>query len=313
MTKKTILITGIGGYFGKMLLPYLEDDPEIERIIGIDQYPLSEDRDTSKLDFIQADIRDSIDDALLREANVLVHLAFILMRLPHHNGIDAINIDATQKLLLAAGRLKIPKIVITSSVMSYGLHPDNPVPLTEESPLRPNDGLYYSRAKAINEAFLDKFAIENPDISITRLRPCTVIGPNADPEQMAQMVAETVPLVKGYDPLYQFLHEDDMAQALHLAIKNDLPGVFNVTSDEPRTLRSLVESRGGKVLPLPRFIVRSLLAILWRMKASVFAPEWIDLSCYPIVASNTKLKTQGWSPDYTTPEAYLSLLRKPAV
>jgi nucleoside-diphosphate-sugar epimerase len=308
MKPKTIAITGLSGYFGKVLFPLLDEDPDIERIIGIDKAPLPELMRSEKVEFKQTDIRDPKLETLVEGADALVHMAFVLMRRPGMEDLDEVNIGGTQQVIRMAGKLGIPKLIVTSSVVGYGLHPDNPIPLTEESPLRPNESLYYSREKAANEAFLDQFVDEQRDMIVTRLRPCTVVGPNADPDQMTQMVAKTVPVVRGHDPPYQLLHEEDLAQAIYLSICDDLPGIYNVTSDEPRSLRQLVQSRGGKVIALPAFILRAMLGILWLGGASVFAPEWIDLSRYSIVASNDKLKSTGWKPAYTTPEAFLAVL-----
>jgi len=182
--------------------------------------------------------------------------------------------------------------------------------LTEESPLRPTPGLYYSRQKVAIERYLDTFERAHPEMVVTRLRPCTVIGPHADPAQMASLTSTIVPAIWGADPPLQLLFEEDMASALYLVIRRDAPGVYNVTSDEPRTLRELVRIRGGRVIPLPYPLVVGLMALTWRTGQSVFAPEWADLSRYPLVASNEKLKSLGWVPKYTTAEALPELARR---
>jgi UDP-glucose 4-epimerase len=223
--------------------------------------------------------------------------------------IDEINIAGSRQVFEAAARQGVQKLIFTSSVVAYGLHPDNPIPLTEESPLRPNPGLYYSRAKAAVESYLDTFESEHPEIMVTRLRPCTVVGPRADPAQMAALTSSTATLVQGYDPPYQLLHEEDLARALYLTIRQDIPGIYNVTSDESRTLQQLARSRPGtRVVALPSWVVRGLMWLIWRLGRSPFAPAWIDLSRYPLVASNEKLKGLGWRPQYTTTEALEDLL-----
>jgi nucleoside-diphosphate-sugar epimerase len=304
----TIAITGVSGYFGRVLMPLLEADPAVKRIVGIDLVAPGEAQSWSKLDFRSMDIRDPRLEESIKGCDVLVHLAFQVMRLPYTRDIDDVNIRGTRAVYQAAARQGIRKLVLTSSVVAYGLHADNPIPLTEESPLRPNPGLYYGRAKAANEGFLDEFTRQHPEMVITRLRPCTVIGPQADPALMTSFYSPTAVLVKGYNPLYQLLHEDDLARALHVVIRTDAPGIFNVTSDDPCTLEELTHKRGGKVLILPLPMVRVILGILWRTGKSAFAPEWVDLSRYPIVASNARLKSLGWQPQYTTAQAYYSLL-----
>jgi len=308
--RTTVAITGVSGYLGQALLPYLEQDAEIDRVIGIDIQP-PESHTEDKLLFHQLDVREAKVEQALAGADVLVHLAFVLMRRhgDDEREIDEINIDGSRRVFEAAARQGVRKLIFTSSVVAYGLHPDNPVPLTEESPLRPNPGLYYSRAKAAVEGYLDAFESEHPEIVVTRLRPCTVVGPRADPAQMAALTSPTAVLVRGADPPYQLLHEEDLARALYLAIRRDIPGIYNVTSDEPRTLRQLARSRPGvRVIALPYWAVRGLMWLIWRLGRAPFAPEWVDLSCYPLVASNEKLKGLGWAPQYTTAEALEALL-----
>lgn len=303
----TIFITGLAGYFGRVLLPYLEKNPAITRIIGVDSRPLNVTTG-GKTEFHQMDIRSRAIEPLLADADILLHMAFILMRLPDSRNVDEVNVRATQSLCRTAVESGIKKIIFTSSVVAYGMHADNPDVLTEASPLRPNQDLYYSRAKAANERYLDELAGQHPDIIFTRLRPCTVIGPNADRGNMASLTGKTAVTVRGFDPPIQLLHEDDMASALYHVIKQDLPGTFNVTSDEPRTIQALLDSRGGKTVSLPYRLAKTLMRIVWRLGSSNFAPEWIDLSRFSLVASNQKLKSTGWSPQYTTQDAYLDLL-----
>jgi len=305
---KTVAITGVTGYFSQMLLPYLERDAEIDRVIGIDRRAPEDNLGGDKVVFHQCDVRDPALESLLAGADVLVHLAFVLMRLPGAKELDENNIGGTQAVCEAAARQGVRKLIVLSSVVAYGLHADNPIPLTEESPLRPNHGLYYSRQKVAIERYLDVFERAHPEMIVTRLRPCTVIGPHADPAQMASLTSTIVPAIWGADPPLQLLFEEDMAGALYLVIQKDAPGVYNVTGDEPRTLRELVRVRGGRVIPLPYPLVVGLMALTWRTGQSVFAPEWADLSRYPLVASNKKLKGLGWVPKYTTTEALMALV-----
>ncbi len=308
MEKKTIAVTGISGYFGRLLLPLLEADESVAAILGFDRRPPAAIQPGSKLAFHEVDIRDPGFEPRLKGCDVLVHLAFQVMRLPGMKQIDEVNIKAMRATCEAAARQGVRKLIVTSSVVAYGMRPDNPIPLTEESPLRPNDDLYYGLAKAGNESFLDDFAQIHPEMVVTRLRPCTVVGPRAEPGMMASLIANPAVLVWGYNPPVQLVHEEDVANALHLAIQKDLPGAYNLVSDEPRTLTELIEMRNGRWIALPYFLAKAMMSILWRRGASLFAPEWIELSRYSLVASNARLKAAGWQPRYTTAEAFAALM-----
>lgn len=303
-----LAVTGINGYFGKVLLPRLIDDQGIDRIIGIDAAPISDLPGSDKVSFHQADIRDAEIESLLNGCDAVLHMAFKLMRLPGAKDTDKINIDGSKHVFELTAKLGIPKLIFTSSVVAYGLHADNPIPLAEKMPLRPNEGLYYSRAKAKLESYLDHLSSKHPAMVITRLRPCTVVGPTAARPMVESLISNTLIMVKGYNPPYQLVHEDDVASAIHLAIKEDLHGAYNTTGSDPVPLKDMVEERGGKAIALPLAVLKPLIWLLWRTGQSVFAPEWLDLSRYPLIAMNTKLKAAGWSPEYDTRQAYASLI-----
>ncbi len=311
LSKNTVLITGIRGYAGRVLLPFLEKDEGIQRIIGIDTQEMPVQNVTKKLEFYQLDTRKAELDDLLIDVDIVIHLAFHLMRLPgtSQSSVEQKNIENTIKVFEAASRQKVGKIIFTSSVTAYGIHPDNPVPLNEQSPLRPNSNNYYSLAKAAVEQYLDTFEKSNPDIIVTRFRPCTVIGPNADPAQMVSFTNNTAVMVRGFDPQYQLLHEDDLAQAIYLAIKENLAGIFNVSPADYLRLSQIVQSKpGGRVVSFPYGLSRFLAWLSWITGASVFAPEWLDLARFSIVVSNQKYRNCGWSPQFNTLEAYEDLL-----
>jgi len=307
MKKKTIAITGAAGFFAECLVPLLETDPSVERIVAIDCREPASLTSWEKVEFHKLDIRDPEIGSLFQGIDILVHMAFVLMRLPGAKDVDDINTAGSRNVLQLAAIAGVPKVIFTSSVVAYGIREDNPVPLREDYPLRPNSDLYYSRNKAAVESVLHKIARENPSMQVTILRPCTVVGPHADPASMASLTGGTTTLVRGYNPLYQLVHEDDVARALHHVISNDLPGTFNVCSDEPRTLEDLAHTAGKRTMALPLSLVKPMFQLLWSLKATVFAPEWVKLTQFPIVASNERLKATGWKPEYTTTEAFLAL------
>ena len=137
----TILLTGVSGFFGRALLPRLQADPAVKHIIGVDLRPPVDASQYSKLTFHQLDVREGDLAPLMKRCDVVIHMAFILMRPPRRLDLDAVNIVGSRRVLRAAAQAGVPKIIFTSSVVGYGLHPDNPMPLTEIMPRRPNAGL----------------------------------------------------------------------------------------------------------------------------------------------------------------------------
>jgi UDP-glucose 4-epimerase len=309
---KTIAVTGVSGLVGQVLLPYLERDPEVSRVVGLDLRPLldgAQSQPLTKLRFRQMDVRNPQAEGLLNGVDTLVHLAFVLFRARRQKNteLDSINIQGTQAICQAAARQGVRRLVILSSVMAYGLHPDNSIPLSEDMPLRPNPGNFYSRAKALNEEFLDRFAAAHPEMIVTRLRACTIVGPHAPSKQMAALFREPLLLVRGSNPPYQLLHEDDAARAIHWVIQRDVPGVYNVAGGEPQTLRDLAQAHGTRTLALPFFLLRGFLGLVWWLGLSPMGTEFADLARYPLIVDTSKLRALGWQSQYTTPQAYAAL------
>jgi UDP-glucose 4-epimerase len=63
-----------------------------------------------------------------------------------------------------------------------------------------------------------------------------------------------VPTLLGYDPLFQFMHERDVARAIALAIERRLRGVFNVVGPPPLPLSILVRETGRRAIALPELV-----------------------------------------------------------
>ncbi len=87
----TIGVTGINSYFAKTVLPKLEADPEIESIIGIDITPWKGPE--KKVSFHQEDVRKREVYNILKNADMVLHLAFIVDEIRDKKKTHAINSD----------------------------------------------------------------------------------------------------------------------------------------------------------------------------------------------------------------------------
>lgn len=59
-----------------------------------------------------------------------------------------------------------------------------------------------------------------------------------------------MPGILGFDPRYQFVHEDDIAGALRHAVEHDLPGIYNVAPDGVLVLSEVASLLGKPYAPL---------------------------------------------------------------
>ena len=244
----TVAVTGPTGTFGFGLMPLLQADPRIGRIVGVARRPFDpSEHGWSKMEYRQGDVRDP--DAL-REAfagaDVVVHLAFMITGTASRQTIRAINVEGTLSAFAAAAAAEAQRFVYASSVAAYGFHADNPIGMTEEWPVRPADRLFYAQEKAELERLLRRTRPRahpgRSGCTCSGRRSCS--GPHAVgakdalPAPLAPLaqrmlaLARRLPVpipVPAPDLPMQFIHEDDVGQALlACVVAEGPPGAYNI-------------------------------------------------------------------------------------
>src|SRR5918998_922975 len=180
-TDLTVAVTGPTGTFGFGLMPLLQADHRIQRIVGIARRPFDPtEHGWTKMEYRQGDVRDpaALEEAFAG-AGVVVHLAFMITGTASRDTIREINVQGTLNAFRAAAAAGAKRFVYASSVAAYGFHEDNPVGMTEDWPTRPADHLFYAQEKAELEQLLADEAVEFPDLDLYLLRPPIVLGPHA--------------------------------------------------------------------------------------------------------------------------------------
>ncbi len=293
-------ITGISGYLGQRLLEVLERDPAVDRIVGIDveEPPAG----SPKLEFHRIDVRDVALAKAVAGTDVVVHLAYALDPMRDEKVMRDINVGGTHNVLDAASSVGVPRVVYVSSGMVYGAHPDNDVPLTERSPLRANADFAYAAHKLESEVLVAAFAKGNPSVAVAVFRPAVVFGPHVENFMSRMLEAPRVFGVRDFRPPLQLVHEEDIASALGLAVRERLAGVFNVAADGwlPRDLVDAIV--GKRRIELPEEVAFSLAERLWKAGISESPPGELHYHMHPWVLSNERLRAIGWEPRHSNEE-----------
>ena len=248
----TVAVTGPTGTFGFGLIPLLQAEERVARIVGIARRPFDPAAyGWTKLEYRRGDVRD--EAALLDAfagADVVVHLAFLVTGGASAETIRAVNVGGTLNAFRAAAQAGARRFVYASSVAAYGFHPDNPVGMTEEWPVRPAARLFYAQEKAELEHLLQAEAAGATGLALYLLRPPIVLGPHAVGAKdllpgplapLGRILASRIgrspvplPVLVPTLPL-QFVHEDDLGQALlRCVLGAGPPGAYNVRSEERR-------------------------------------------------------------------------------
>jgi len=225
------------------------------------------------------------------EIDTVIHAAYVLPPLHDTTLMEDINVNGTRNVLAASAQAGVRHLLYTSSTTAYGFHPDNPVPLTEESPLRGNDDFTYAKNKKEIESIIREFIRGHPEIDVTVLRPCFVVGPGFDNPLSRYLRKRFVFLPRETAP-FQFVHENDVMRVVHLCLKRKLPGVFNVGGAGTLTFPEMVRLMGNTPVRLPAWLLYPLNSLFWRLKISAlteFPSTALNMVRYPWIASSRRL------------------------
>ena len=305
---KTIAITGINSYFASTVLPRLQEDPEIEKIIGLDVTPWKGGFD--KVTFYKEDIRSRKLVDIFKDVDAVYHLAFVVGEIQDKEKTYDININGSKNVFTACARNKVGKVIYTSSMTAYGSHKDNPPVFTEESPLARNDDSYYNMSKVEVENFVSDFFKDYPEITLTILRAGLLCGPNINNMFSKLWSMKIGALHMGRNPNNQFIHEEDLGEALYLAYKKDIPGIFNVTADDAVPTKWCFKEAGVIVIPLPVSLLKVVADLAFKLRLFPAGGGWASVGEYSIFGSSEKFKkATGWQPKYTSEGTFLDYLQ----
>jgi UDP-glucose 4-epimerase len=306
--KKTVVLTGAGGYLGHVLLPLLEVQPWVERIIAIDLKPVaSSSRTISYL----MDVRDGAAlRAIFAEhaATHLVHGAFVVNQPPGMSLTEmrSINVSGSMQVVRAALEHRMQHITFVSSVAVYGYRAGLPAHVSETVECKPNM-VYGQHAMAV-ESFLSELQNRALHTRLAILRPTAFVGPKGRHySHLRALTAQNFFVIANAGRAYtQVLHELDAADAVLRVVEHDITGVYNVAPDDQLTWAEVARLSKLPMLSLPR----SLLYLLTHLQSVFpqlqgFTREMVDLFAETLVADNAALRRQtSWAPRYTSRQAF---------
>ncbi len=307
MKKHTVFITGVSGYLGTKIVERFLDREDIGEIIGVDIAEPALFRD--RITFIRHDVRDDLYPVMSRfDIDWAIHGAFVVS--VHHDAklAEEIDIQGTQNFFFACSRLKIGSVMHISSATACGMHEDNPPFLTEESPLRGNEGFTYGKCKAELElTVVEEYRKANPRVNLAIIRPCFVCGPSFFKNPLGRhLMKRVIMLPRGTLP-FQYVHEDDLADSVYFLLKNKKRGAYNIGADGTLTFREMAGMTGGIILSLPLWLIGPLNNLAWFLRLrfiTEFPSSTLILVLYPWIVSGEKIRKAGFRYKYNSREAF---------
>ena len=307
---RRILITGLSTYWGGRLAQQIERDSGVEAVIGV-----SAEDPTIELERTEF-VRVGNHHALLRrivqaaeidtvvDTRLVVDSGVMSSRAAHEN-----NVIGTMNILAACAGPESPvkKVVFKSSAHYYGAERDDPAFFTEEMD-RPHPARTRLEQDIVEaEHAVAAFAHRHRDVTVSVLRFVNGIGPNIRTSHLRLLSLPAVPAILGFDPRYQFIHEEDIVGALEHALHRDLPGIHNAAGDGVLVLSEVASLLGKPLAPvLPPWGTGAAAGLLARAGIALPA-EVLQQLRYGRGIDNRKLKAAGYRYQYTTREAVLKL------
>jgi UDP-glucose 4-epimerase len=309
-TARRVLVTGLSTYWGGRLAQALEAFPEVETIIGVDNKEPT--RELERTEYVKVGTQHSLIQRIVRAAEIdtvidtrLVVDSIATTRAKAHEN----NVIGTLNILAACTGKDSPvrRFILKSSAHWYGCEQDDPAFFTEEMRRKHPPSTPIERDIVEAEAAVADFADKRPDVTVTVLRFTNVLGPSVDTSHSRMFALPMVPMILGFDPRYQFIHEDEVVHALEHSAFNDLPGIYNVAGDGVLALSEVIGLLGKRPLPvLPPWGTGLFTAPLRRFGFDV-PPEMLGQMRFGRGLDNRKLKATDFEYQFTSRETVLRL------
>ncbi len=312
-----VVVTGASGNVGTSVLQALAGTPEVQEIVGVARRrPQATFARTS---FVQADIVADELVPLLRGADAVIHLAWLIQPGRDESVTHAVNVRGSERVFRATVEAGVPALLYASSVGAYSEGPkDRYVDESWHTDGTPSS--FYARHKAAAERQLDRLEREQPQLRVVRMRPGLIFKREAATEIRRLFLgpllpgslvrSQLVPLIPDLPRLrFQAVHSLDVGEAFRLATVSDARGPFNLAAEPAIGVRELAEVFHARPIKMPASPVRALAAATYAMRLQPTEPGWLDMALAVPLMDCTRARTElGWKPRHTAIQALQELL-----
>ncbi|GAC1321804.1 MAG: SDR family oxidoreductase [Thermoleophilaceae bacterium] len=312
-----VVVIGATGNVGTSVLSALADEPAVDSVLGIARRrPKAE---FPKTEWAAADITTDELDPLLRGADAVVCLAWLIQPARDEATTRATNVDGSARVFAAAAAARVPALVYASSVGAYSPGPKDRR-VDESWATGGIQTSFYSRHKAEVERLLDRFEEEHPEVRVVRLRPGLIFKGEAasgirrlfaGPLLPSPLLRpELIPIVPDVDRLrFQAIHSLDVGDAYRLAVVKEVRGAFNIAAEPVLDPAELGRLLGARPVRVPAATLRASAALTFKLRLQPTPPGWIDLALgVPLMDLSRARDELGFEAEHSAGEALLELI-----
>lgn len=301
-----VLITGAAGYIGSEVVRRLATRTTgCAHVVATDVRPQSPENCLDGVTYEVLDVRDPKLSELLRrhEIDKVVHLASIVTPGKRSDPVFEYEVDVlgTENVVCSCVEAGVSHLIVTSSGAAYGYHPDTPVPVSEDAPLRADNTFRYADHKRQVEEILARYRAEHPELKQLIFRPGVVLGERTN-NQITDLFRKPVMLaVRGPSMPWTFVWDGDVVNCIVQGIDRGAAGIYNLAGDGALSLREVARIVGKPYFPIPAWLLQSAIWCLQRIGATQYGPEQVNFLRYRPVLSNRALKDDfGYEPQKTS-------------
>ena len=313
-----VVVVGATGNAGTSLLGALRDEPAVDSVVGVARRrPAIE---FGKTQWAQADIAHDDLVPLFRDADAVVHLAWLLQPTRDLETLWRVNVEGSTRLFAAVRAASVPALVYASSIGAYSPGPKDRG-VDESWPTGGIASNEYARQKAELERRLDAFERESPGVRVVRLRPALTFKYESASQQRRLFAGPFVPsplirrrAVPAFPDIpglrIQAVHSYDLGDAYRRAIVRDVRGAFNVAAEPVVSMTDVAGLLGARAVRVPGRAVRAAASLSWRLHLTPIPASWLDMALALPVMDTTRAREElGWQPQRSALEAIADVVR----
>lgn len=252
-----VLVTGISGNVGRLVARELLSAHH--EVIGVDRRPWHDAPDGVTIH--ETDIRKRPAEDVFRteRPDAVIHMATVTHLAVQSGDRYRINLFGTKSVFDCCDRYGVAQAIFVGRHTYYGAASDAVLYHTEDEPPMGLESFPELADLVAADLYAGSALWRMPKLDTAVLRICYTLGPTHHGTLAAFLRGPRVPTILGFDPLYQFMHERDVARAIAIALGKRVRGVYNVAGPQPVPLSVLIRETGRRALPVPEPLYRTVL------------------------------------------------------
>jgi UDP-glucose 4-epimerase len=273
-----VLVTGISSKIANIVARHLLAAGH--EVVGIDRRPWPDA--PAGVEMHEVDLRKRAAEEVFRKTRpeAVIHMATVTHLVEKSEERYRVNLGGTRAVFDHSRAYGVKQVIFVGRHTYYGAAPDLPLYHGEDDPPMAMTTFPELSDLVAADLYATTALWRSPDLVTSVLRICYTLGATGTGTLCTFARGPRVPFILGFDPLFQFIHERDVARALVLALEKKLRGVFNVAGPQPVPLSLLVRETGRTPMPIPEFLFNLLMG---RFGLPRLPPGALEHIKYPVV------------------------------